>query len=60
VKYVPDRNWKFFVGLILALGGYSTMIFSAAAGINATIYIWAAQIRVILFILGAAIMLLTA
>lgn len=36
------------------------MIFTAATGGNSTIYVWVTQIGVILFVLGAVILLLTA
>lgn len=57
---MSERNWKFYVGLILALSGYTTMIFAAATGINTTMIVWTTQLAVILFLLGVAIMLLTA
>ena len=57
---MSDRSPEFYVGLFLALFGYTTMIFTAATGINSTIYVWTTQIGVILFILGAVILLLTA
>ena len=57
---MSDRSQKFYVGLILALSGYTTMILTAATGNDSTIYVWTTQIAVILFVLGAAITLLTA
>ena len=57
---MSDRNWKFFAGLILALSGYTTMIFAAASGVDSIIVVWTTQLAVILFLLGVAIMLLTA
>jgi Na+/alanine symporter len=57
---MSDRSQKFYVGLIVALFGYTTMILTAATGNDSTIYVWTEQIAVILFVLGVAIMLLTA
>lgn len=57
---MSERNRKFYVGLILALFGYTTMIFAAATGIDTTMIVWMTQLAVILFLLGVAIMLLTA
>jgi nitrate reductase gamma subunit len=57
---MSTRSREFHVGLILAIFGYTTMILTAATGVNSTIYVWATQTGVILFVLGVVIMLLTA
>lgn len=59
-KQLSDRNWRFFIGLALALSGYTTMMFTAASGINSVTVVWMTQIAEILFIIGVAVMLLTA
>ncbi|HKM50535.1 MAG: hypothetical protein ABSD41_01170 [Candidatus Bathyarchaeia archaeon] len=57
---MSERSGKFYGGLILALFGYTTMIFAAATGVDSTMIVWTTQLAVILFLLGVAIMLLTA
>ena len=57
---MSERSRKFYGGLILALFGYTTMIFAAATGVDSTMIEWTTQLAVILFLLGVAIMLLTA
>jgi len=57
---MSERSRKFYGGLILALSGYTTMIFAAATGTNSTMIVWTTELAVVLFLLGVAIMLLTA
>lgn len=57
---MAERSQRFFVGVILALAGYSVMIFTAATGASSTIIVWTAQIGVIIFVLGVIIMLISA
>jgi hypothetical protein len=53
-----ERTRGFYFGVFLALAGYTSMIFSAASGINSTFYVQTAQIGAVIFVLGAVIALL--
>ncbi len=57
---MAERSQRFIIGLILAIVGYSAMIFTAAANASSTIIVWTAQIGVIIFVLGVIIMLISA
>lgn len=53
------RTPRFYLGMVMALSGYTSMIFSAALGVGSSLDVQIAQVGAIFFVLGAIIMLVS-